>query len=268
MFLFITLGEARKQFKTYVNILSTIKNEGKEKFLILRKKYVHECPTEDNLSSLSQSGLMSPGSRSTISEFDENTSFGSSSGISAMETSLNSPFREPPPYKPPPPVLGVETKDQYKVCVDEFKSAINAFESRQLKKVDPIVGSASVSERQKSLSRESSVDEAAPVIPPRKRSSASEKSVNDFVKSEPEVTGMFPEDNKENDNGSGIVESGSRTGTLEKQISVKEATKKFNLIVAEEEAKVITSPPAKKKPEKVSAFFSKHVPNYLSSFLK
>lgn len=56
-----TQEEARKLFKSYVNLLASIKNEGDEKYLILRKKYVDECPSEDVLSA---GYPMSPGSRS------------------------------------------------------------------------------------------------------------------------------------------------------------------------------------------------------------
>ncbi|KAJ6642456.1 Ankyrin repeat domain-containing protein SOWAHB, partial [Pseudolycoriella hygida] len=220
-----TQAEARKQFKTYVNILSTIKNEGNEKYLIIRKKYINECPTDDNLSllSLSQSDFAnSPGSRSTISEHE--TSIGATS-----------PFREPPPYKPPPevkiPALALETKEQYKDCVDEFKFALTSF------------GIAQSSDDKRNEDVKDEVDDGPPppVLPPRKRSNAekiSEQNCDDKS-----------EENKENPSVETSSKGSSRTSTLEKQISVAEATKKFNRIASEEEAKV-TSPPTKKKPEK------------------
>lgn len=233
-------AEARKQFKTYVNILSTIKNEGKDKYLILRKKYINECPAEDNLSllSLSQSDFAnSPGSRSTISEHE--TSIGGTSTSSQFPTA-DSPFREPPPYKPPPevkvPVLATETKDQYKDCVDEFKYALSSF------------GIAQSADDKQSVEDVKEVIEDSPpppVLPPRKRSNADKIGEQSFDEKS--------EENKENasvETTSGSKTS-SRTNTLEKQISVAEATKKFNRIASEEEAKV-TSPPTKKKPEKVS----------------
>lgn len=40
-----TQHEARKMFKAYVNLLATIKNENDQKYLILRKKYINECPS-------------------------------------------------------------------------------------------------------------------------------------------------------------------------------------------------------------------------------
>lgn len=223
-----------------MNILSTIKNEGKDKYLILRKKYVNECPAEDNLSllSLSQSDFAnSPGSRSTISEHE--LSIGGTSPAAQSVATVESPFREPPPYKPPPevkiPVLTSETKEQYKDCVDEFKYALSSF------------GLAKSGVDQDVEQVKDVIDNTPPppVLPPRKRSNADK--ISDQVLDEKS------EENKENASveGSSGSKSSSRTNTLEKQISVAEATKKFNRIASEEEAKV-TSPPTKKKPEKVS----------------
>lgn len=227
-----------------MNILSTIKNEGKDKYLILRKKYINECPAEDNLSllSLSQSDFAnSPGSRSTISEHE--SSIGGTSATSF--TAIDSPYREPPPYKPPPevkvPVLATETKEQYKDCVDEFKYALSSF------------GIAQSSDDKQSVEVVKEVTEnypPPPVLPPRKRSNAEKISEQAFDEKS--------EENKENaavEISAGSKNS-SRTNTLEKQISVAEATKKFNRIASEEEAAKVTSPPTKKKPEKVSYFFS------------
>lgn len=234
-----------------MNILSTIKNEGKDKYLILRKKYINECPAEDNLSllSLSQSDFAnSPGSRSTISEHE--TSVGGTSTSSQFATA-DSPFREPPPYKPPPevkiPVIATETKEQYKDCVDEFKYALSSF------------GIAQSGDDKQSVGVVKDVIENTPpppVLPPRKRSNADKINEQAFDEKS--------EENKENasvetSSGSGSKNS-SRSNTLEKQISVAEATKKFNKIASEEEAKV-TSPPTKKKPEKVSQII------YFSIFL-
>lgn len=227
-----------------MNILSTIKNEGKDKYLILRKKYVNECPAEDNLSllSLSQSDFPnSPGSRSGISEHD--SSIGTTSVVAQNVSANESPFREPPPYKPPPevkiPVLTTETKEQYKDCVDEFKYALSSF------------GLTHSGEEQDDRQNVEIVKDVSPppppLLPPRKRSNADKVSEQGIDETS--------EENKENvsvETGSSS-KSSSRTNTLEKQISVAEATKKFNRIASEEEAKV-TSPPTKKKPEKVSYF--------------
>uniref|UniRef100_A0A1B0DL44 SOWAHA-C winged helix-turn-helix domain-containing protein n=1 Tax=Phlebotomus papatasi TaxID=29031 RepID=A0A1B0DL44_PHLPP len=112
--------EARKQFKTYVNILATIRTEDKrdgsnekEKYLILKSKYLHECPSEDNLSLASGSTpIMSPSTRSI-----------------ASESEFSPGGRQPPPYRPPPivspgasssgtpvkvPILEPQTRAQYK----------------------------------------------------------------------------------------------------------------------------------------------------------
>lgn len=222
-----------------------MKNEGPEKFLVLRKKYVKDCPAEDNLSMLSQSDvLMSPGSRSTISEHEANAS----ASFTAIDDKLSSPYREPPPYKPPPEVvklnsLETESKEQYRECVDEFKSAMSAFEARR--------GNKTSAENDNSdVNVNNSEPSSPPIIPPRKRNS----SASDIMVNPIEQVQSPTDDNKENVHGE-IVTS-SRPNTLEKQISVKEATKKFNLIASEEEANKITSPPAKKKPEKVSFNFS------------
>lgn len=221
-----------------MNILSTIKNEGKDKYLILRKKYINECPAEDNLSllSLSQSDFPnSPGSRSTISEHD--ASIGGTS-TSSQFGAIDSPFREPPPYKPPPevkvPVLATETKEQYKECVDEFKYALSSFGIGQSTEGDDKQSESVVHEPAENAP-------PPPALPPRKRSNADK------------ISEQVAEENKENDpvEATAGSKNSSRTNTLEKQISVAEATKKFNRIASEEEAKV-TSPPTKKKPEKVS----------------
>lgn len=224
-----------------MNILSTIKNEGKDKYLILRKKYINECPAEDNLSllSLSQSDFAnSPGSRSAISELDSSAVVGTS--LSSQFGAPDSPFREPPPYKPPPevkapeakvPVLASETKEQYKDCVDEFKFALTSF------------GIGQSSDDKQSVEVVKDVVESSPpppVLPPRKRSNVDK------------ISEPVSEENKENATVEIGSKSSSRTNTLEKQISVAEATKKFNKIASEEEAAKVTSPPTKKKPEKVS----------------
>lgn len=100
-------AESRKRFKTYVNILSTIKNEGDEKFLVLRRKYFHDCPTEETYGHLDHN-------KSTNSQ--ENDSL-------PLENRADS---RPPPYKLPPMV---SQNKNYKLCVDEFKHALNVVEN-------------------------------------------------------------------------------------------------------------------------------------------
>lgn len=140
-------------------------------------------------------------------------------------------------------VLETETKEQYRECVDEFKSAITAFDARRGGSsantvVEPKEISASDNNR--------AVSDGAgpPAIPPRKRNSSSASADTISIKTVEE----------NNENIENVAPTLSRTNTLEKQISVKEAMKKFNLIASEEEANKVTSPPAKKKPEKVSLY--------------
>ncbi|XP_044588966.1 ankyrin repeat domain-containing protein SOWAHB isoform X2 [Cotesia glomerata] len=77
-----TRVEARNKFKEYVNALATIKNQEGEKYLVLKKKYIHSL--DDLVTSYpyvaSSTSLESP-------DFLTPTS----------------PLRDPPPYRPPPP---------------------------------------------------------------------------------------------------------------------------------------------------------------------
>lgn len=92
---FLCLDEARKKLKTYANILATIKVEDNQKFLILRKKYLHECPTEDEENKTVEVPP-SPGGNDSVDAF-------------------NSPFRQPPPYKEPPkPHQDRQTTENYR----------------------------------------------------------------------------------------------------------------------------------------------------------
>lgn len=229
-----------------MNILATIKSEGSEKYLILRKKYYNEVPTEE-------SGLNSSMGMSTMSPAVSMISMSSDIG--------DSPSRQPPPYRLPPqfpstppspaihqpvpasmttvglPILEVQTKVSYKECVNEFQQAMNNFmESR----VD-------VTSRKNSF--EQIIDEQTPPsLPPRKRSSIDHRSISRENSVEQPIE---RDDNKEN-----IQESVGASGLAENdenKISVREAMMKFNRYASEEEAK-IPSPLSKpgKKQEKVS----------------
>ncbi|XP_057333553.1 serine/threonine-protein kinase WNK4-like [Microplitis mediator] len=77
-----TRVEARNKFKEYVNTLATIKNEEGEKYLVLKKKYIH------GLEELVPSYPYAPTSPSI--------------GTPDFLTPT-SPLRDPPPYRPPPP---------------------------------------------------------------------------------------------------------------------------------------------------------------------
>lgn len=232
------LDEARKQFKTYVNILATIKSEGSEKYLILRKKYYNEAPSEESLMD-----TRSP----TASIMSMTSDFG------------DSPSRLPPPYRAPPqfasapsspalhqpvppsmttvglPNVEVQTKTQYKDCVSEFQQVMSNYLDSN--RVD-------VTSRKNSF--EQIIEEQAPPpLPQRKRASIDHRSIsreNSIEQSQEK------DDNKEN-----IQSAAPPAETDENKISVKEAMMKFNRYASEEEAKV-PSPLSKatRKPEKVS----------------
>lgn len=263
MFALNSLGEARKQFKTCVNILSTIKNENNEKYLILRDRYFNECPKEDQEDNLhllcNPDVLQSPGSRSAISEYDivpdTNNSFGESSQVPDKECS---PYRQPPPYKPPPQIMPHAYKNQqkYNECVDEFKSALSAI-GRKQDKVDGVESGPDTIPP--------SEEHNSPKIPPKRKSSKDDSNlsrqlereihIENQVTQHQHVPPIIENEDKENVPEMTAIMNPNHVRTLDKQISVKEATKKFNKIASEEEASKITSPPAKKKPEKVSTFF-------------
>lgn len=252
--------EARKQFKTFVNILSTMKNEDSEKLLVLRKKYLNKCPadTSMNMSGQSAGNLSAMETAAGIgvgavgmSVVDSNRSAPSTPvklyapGVDALASS--SPYLTPPPYKPPPPApqqqqstptapvpgnVSSNTQEQYRECVDEFKWALNAFSSTKTDDSAAVAGPADVP--------------GLPAVPAHAGSAAvveRKLSANDSVANgDSEVM-----DNRDKENAvPGEQSANGRPATLEKQISVREATKKFNQIASEEEVKLVTSPPAKK----------------------
>lgn len=256
-FIILIADEARKEFKTYVNILATIKNENNQKYLILRKKYLNECPSDDVVQrAISQAG----GSDSVPS---------SPGGVSMTpDATSSSPYRQPPPYKPPPEVFSAplakieqtplatginvhaENVDNYRECVNEFTTAMS--------RIDP-----------KRLERQPSDNEAQTPTPQDVGDENKIKELQEKAYKEKSVSRANSADvsaNKENiprfsfssgssatsTEGSGEKSSGPDVET-ENPISVKEATRKFNRMASEEEAKII-SPPSKKKAEKVSDF--------------
>lgn len=270
---FYKLDEARKQFKTYVNILATIKTEGTEKFLILRKRFYHEVPSEDLAMDLNSH--MSP----------------AVSMISMSSEYPDSPSRQPPPYRLPPqispmpsphhqlhqqhsiqsppivaqsmvppsmtqvglPILEPQTKVQYKDCVNEFQQAMNNF--YDLNRVD-------VTSRKNSFEQIIEEHQTPPSLPPRKRSSVDHRSISRENSIEQQQMQPYPlmerEENKENivqSHESNVV-TPTPTNEDENKISVKEAMMKFNRYASEEEAKMPSplSKPVSKKPEKVSFF--------------
>lgn len=231
-------ADARMQFKTYVNKLSTINNEDNQKMLVLRKKFLNKCPNDTSLNASD--------TQSNTSALDTTASSAPSTPIKLTQPMITaSPsYPQPPPYKPPPEVVvrsplpghlaslsgtAVNTisKANYKDVVGEFKWALNAFAGNPNEQ-PPLEESETVI---------SVVDE--PATTPIQV--IDENEPIDIVDSEPVLESDVPEVK-------------SRPTTLEKQISVKEATKKFNLIASEEEVKQlqVTSPPSKKVADKVS----------------
>lgn len=283
-FILFDSGEARKRFKTYVYILSTIKNENNEKYLILRKRYFNECPVDeepdDDLNMFGNPELLqSPGSRSGISfsEHDLGTTgrlFNELSGKSSDSPvqSAPSPYKEPPPYKPPPKVMhhAFQNQEKYGECVDEFRSALHAMGHTSNSRFDD--------------NTDGSGTDTAPKLPPKSRLANDEAN---YLKQQARMnlqpqalSGPVPppppqmpqptalpmsnrpiehSEDKENISELPLKQHKQQLSsdldggrTLDKQISVKEATKKFNKIASEEEASKIISPTAKKRPEKVS----------------
>lgn len=232
--------------------------------MILRKRYFNECPVEnepnDGLDLFGNPEILnSPGSRSGISEHDLGTSgrlfneFQSpspSTSSLAMPTADGSPYKEPPPYKPPPRVMlrAYQNQEKYGECVDEFKSTLASI-GRQMKGELDMEASTSSSEP----------TDAAPRLPPKTKTLKDEANYTkqQMVDVTPTKSMQLADTNASNDDFGEDKENisemtaGITTRTLDKQISVKEATKKFNRIASEEEANKIISPTAKKKPEKV-----------------
>lgn len=221
---FIDLGESRKKLKTYANILATIKVEENQKFLILRKKYLHECPNEDEEHKPIEIPP-SPGANETIDAF-------------------NSPFRQPPPYKEPPRLRNRgDNNDNYRDCVNEFAAAVrqidpNRFAEPQEKQREP------------------------PALPPKTRLVSRESSVNDDEKDSFSMNSTFTVSSGAlasgtpsitTDSEKSSAENNGISSDVENPISVKEATRKFNRMASQEEAKIL-SPPNKKKVDKVSLF--------------
>ncbi|XP_058456701.1 uncharacterized protein LOC131434068 [Malaya genurostris] len=267
-----TQEEARKLFKIYVNTLASIKNEGNEKYLILRKKYVTECPSEDSFNT---SYPMSPGARSlTVVPSDGESS----------------PFKVPPPYRPPPDVSEISNIHLYQESPrgsialsrknssdagrsgSEYSFGSEVMSSIESRKIGPVLmrSDSSDSRYLSEVSRKASVElyrfdtqeELAPAIPPRKRStvdysgsrhSSVEEKNPGLIKSSFVVSEVQPESNKENNVHSEVDNKNAVDPCAEQQeenkLSVKEKMMKFNRFASEEEAK-IPSPIGKKKPDK------------------
>lgn len=186
--------------------------------------------------------MQSPGSRSGISEHDLG-----SSGRFLNEFQNQSQeclqYKEPPPYKPPPKVLlhAYQNQEKYGECVNEFKTAIHAIGCQQ-----------------NSADSGTSINEQTcmtPKLPPKNKSTKEEVAYSkqqmlDTTKTKSSITGNEDKENVSESSKTSFALENERV--LDKQISVKEATKKFNRIASEEEASKVISPNAKKRPEKVS----------------
>uniref|UniRef100_A0A182N1U0 SOWAHA-C winged helix-turn-helix domain-containing protein n=1 Tax=Anopheles dirus TaxID=7168 RepID=A0A182N1U0_9DIPT len=261
-----TQDEARRRFKEYVNKIASVKHEGNEKYLVLRRKYYNGIPPEDSHGA-SESQPMSPASRSY--------------GFVPSDSEA-SPMRQPPPYRPPPVVspdtvsyhgsprgsiaLNRRNSSDYVRSGSEISFGSD-FASVDARKVNPLlVRSNSNDTRQlpDGAGRKLSVDMfaydegAPPAIPPRKRVSESGGSVSSTSRQnsvDERSTGSLtelPSDNKENVAATATEPEGQHVEadqSEENKLSVKEKMMKFNRFASEEEAK-IPSPIGKKKPDK------------------
>lgn len=254
--------------------MATIKTESNEKFLILRRKYHDEVPSED--MSTSNMGNQS-----------------CSASLMSLTTDISdSPIRRAPPlYRAPPPIdnfsytpppamssqvlapqahslqhhpippsmttVGLpifepeQTKEQYKECANDFPQVMTNY-------MDTRVG-GSVASRKNSF--EQIIEEQAsqsPSLPPRKQR-IDHRSISRENSMEQPQFDTNRDENKENNQN--VMTSPSSMGaaaadTEESKLSVREAMLKFNRFASEEEAeKLIPSPiskAVKNKTEKVS----------------
>uniref|UniRef100_A0A182KHG5 SOWAHA-C winged helix-turn-helix domain-containing protein n=1 Tax=Anopheles christyi TaxID=43041 RepID=A0A182KHG5_9DIPT len=255
-----TQDEARRRFKEYVNKLASVKHEGNEKYLVLRRKYYNGIPTEDSGTDLQP---MSPASRSY--------------GLLPSDSEA-SPLRQPPPYRPPPVVspdsVSYHGSPRGSVALNRRNSSDyirsgseisfgSEFASVDGRKVNPLLVRSNSNDTRPipDGGRKPSVDMmpfdegTPPAIPPRKRiseSGGSNKSNSRQNSVEERSTGSVndnPSENKENVVSAESEEKGV-VASEENKLSVKEKMMKFNRFASEEEAK-IPSPIGKKKPDKV-----------------
>uniref|UniRef100_A0A2C9H8A8 ANK_REP_REGION domain-containing protein n=1 Tax=Anopheles quadriannulatus TaxID=34691 RepID=A0A2C9H8A8_ANOQN len=255
-----TQDEARRRFKEYVNKIASVKHEGNEKYLVLRRKYYNGIPPEE---AGTESQPMSPASRSY--------------GLLGSDSEA-SPLRQPPPYRPPPVVspdtVSYQGSPRGSVALNRRNSSDyvrsgseisfgSEFASVDSRKVNPLLVRSNSNDT-RSLpdgGRKPSVDMmvpyddgAPPAIPPRKRVSESGGSIASNSRQnsvEERSTGSVSDtrsENKENVASAEPEEKGV-VASEENKLSVKEKMMKFNRFASEEEAK-IPSPIGKKKPDK------------------
>ncbi|XP_052862189.1 ankyrin repeat domain-containing protein SOWAHB [Anopheles cruzii] len=249
-----TQDEARKRFKTYVNQLASIKHEGTEKYLVLRRKYYDDIPLEES-PNMSPALPTSPASRSFVpSEGEE------------------SPMRQPPPYRPPPVVaadaihyqpsprgsIALNRRNSSECARSESEISFGSdFSHVDIKKMNPVLGRSDSSDAylmqqcmQKQTAETHRDGEEPPAIPPRRKNSTFGSSSRQNSIEENSVE--YPAASTENkENAPSELEGKHAESTEENKLSVKEKMMKFNRFASEEEAK-IPSPIGKKKPEKAS----------------
>lgn len=184
---------------------------------------------------------------------------GGGSIVSVSEAACSSPLRQPPPYKAPPEVqqsptppptappiatAGVAVHPQqvesYRECVNEFTVAMQSLDPARLELQSTKEAAAKKANESKSESE------------PNAKSVSRANSVDETGNKENIPRFSFSSGASTDSSSAAEKLSGTETDAVaENPISVKEATRKFNRMASEEEAKII-SPPAKKKPEKVS----------------
>uniref|UniRef100_A0A0A1WSM5 Ankyrin repeat domain-containing protein SOWAHC n=1 Tax=Zeugodacus cucurbitae TaxID=28588 RepID=A0A0A1WSM5_ZEUCU len=222
-----TQNEARKLFKVYVNILSTIRNENNQKYLILRKKYIHELPSND----IVQRALATAGAEAVPS---------SPSGMSVIsENAIVSPMRQPPPYVPPPEVA---VPDKNCGCLDQIVevATIETSKTAQEALVEPEKDVAA--KKNPEENHELEVEKRLKAISKESHKENKENIPRFSFSSEGSATSLSSKSSKDTID-SDVDPPGSN-------VSVKEATRKFNRLVSEEEAKAaVVSPSGKKKIE-------------------
>lgn len=272
--------------------MATIKTENNEKFLILRRKYYDEVPSEEmttfNMGSTSSTSLMSlptdisdspirraPPVYRAPPQVDNFSYF--------PPPAMSSQSSVPPPPQPPVmqmpmmgsssvhslqqhippsmttiglPILEPQTKEQYKECVNEFQHVMTNFmESRG--------GGGNGMEKVDVASRKNSFEQIieeqasqSPSLPPRKNRIDHRSISRENSIEQQQHHDSNREENKENNQNVMTPQAAADTEENNK-LSVKEAMLKFNRFASEEEAeKLIPSPlskSVKSKTEKVGS---------------
>lgn len=276
-------GEARTQFKAYVNILATVKNENNQKFLLLRKKYQNHCPSEDLISN------------SLLAETNENMSLNNNKPLkennnavpgkvmakitkdSGFAAILEHKLRQTPPYKLPPTVTPDDKSSESNKNFDHSGDVQN----KNMYTSDPLlkfgfnymtsannnvlyqgahVNNSNLCEHKKSSSQNDLLK-----LEKKKISKMDKELPSAMVKQQQE---KVVEDLSDIDDISKIsdatfskMKENAHIDTAN-PMSVKEATRKFNRLASQEEAKTSTHV-SKKKVEKVCQFniFLLHIYN-------